>query len=311
LRIFFATDIHGSDICWKKFINAAKFYEARVIILGGDMTGKAIIPVIRGVQGYEVSFMDRKIALSSEDEVRALEKSISDKGYYPVRLAPDEIAHLSERPEERDALFTREALKRVEEWLDFAENRLRGANVQVYACPGNDDFFEIDEALAQSELVHLAEGQAFDLDLGFRLLSTGWSNPTPWNTFREEPEEQLARRLDKLAGLMDDPTRTLCSLHAPPYGSGLDDAPELDENLRPKYAGQSLVPVGSKAVREFIDRHQPALGLFGHIHEARGAQRLGRTLAINPGSAYEQGSLQGALIELGRKGVQQYLLTSG
>jgi hypothetical protein len=311
LRIFFATDIHGSDVCWKKFINAAKFYDAQVIILGGDMTGKAIIPFVRGARGYEVSFMDQKLTPTTEEEVQALEKSISDKGYYPVRLEPDELVHLAERPEERDALFTREALRRVEAWLAFAEERLRGTDVQVYVCPGNDDFFEIDAVIARSGVVRLAEGRAFDLDLNYRLVSTGWSNPTPWNTFREEPEEQLAQRLARLADLMTDPARTICNLHAPPYGSGLDDAPELDENLRPKYAGQSLVPVGSRAVREFIDRHQPVLGLFGHIHEARGAHRLGRTLAINPGSAYEQGSLQGAVIQLNRKGVQQYLLTSG
>jgi Icc-related predicted phosphoesterase len=91
----------------------------------------------------------------------------------------------------------------------------------------------------------------------------------------------------------------------------LDDAPELDENLRPKYAGNAVRPVGSHALREAIEKYQPLLGLHGHIHEGRGAIRIGHTLCINPGSMYEQGSLLGALIQLGPNKIETYVLTSG
>jgi Icc-related predicted phosphoesterase len=309
--VFFATDVHGSDVCWKKFINAGKYYRSEVLILGGDMTGKAIIPFIKLKDGFHFDFMENKQILQSEEEVSQAEKMIADKGYYPVRFTPEEIDYYREHPEEREALFTQKALKRLEDWLAFAESKLKDTGIKVFVCPGNDDMFEIDGLLNQSPYIISAEGQAFDLDENCQLISTGWCNPTPWNTFREESDSKLLERLEKMLPMVRDFRRLICNFHGPPYKSGLDDAPELDENLRPKFAGQSLVPVGSKAVRDFIYRHQPMLGLFGHIHEARGTQRLKKTIGINPGSSYEQGLLQGALIEINKKGVRNYLLTSG
>ena len=309
--VFFATDVHGCDVCWKKFINAGKYYRSEVLILGGDMRGKAIIPFIKLKDGFHFDFMENKQILQSEEEVSQAEKMIADKGYYPVRFTPEEIDYYREHPEEREALFTQKALKRLEDWLAFAESKLKDTGIKVFVCPGNDDMFEIDGLLNQSPYIISAEGQAFDLDENCQLISTGWCNPTPWNTFREESDSKLLERLEKMLPLVRDFRRLICNFHGPPYKSGLDDAPELDENLRPKFAGQSLVPVGSKAVRDFIYRHQPMLGLFGHIHEARGTQRLKKTIGINPGSSYEQGLLQGALIEINKKGVRNYLLTSG
>jgi hypothetical protein len=311
MNIFFATDVHGSDVCWKKFVNAGKYYGVEVLILGGDMTGKAIIPFIKEGHNYRFTFMESEHLLYSEEETCQAEKMISDKGYYPVRITPEEIEYYKERPRERDALFTEKALQRVEAWLEFAESKLKGTGIKTFVCPGNDDMFEIDEVLNRSEYVISVEGQVFDLDDGCQLLNTGWTNPTPWDTFREEPEEKLMERLEKMVPMVKDFRRVICNFHCPPYGTGLDDAPELDENLRPKFAGQSLVPVGSTAVREFVYRYQPLLGLFGHIHEARGTQRLKKTMGVNPGSAYEQGVLQGALLEIDKKGIKKYLLTSG
>jgi hypothetical protein len=63
-----------------------------------------------------------------------------------------------------------------------------------------------------------------------------------------------------------------------------------------------MQPVGSTSVRTAIERVQPLLGLHGrHIHESRGAVPIGRTLALNPGSSYEEGVLQGALVTLDPK----------
>jgi Icc-related predicted phosphoesterase len=107
------------------------------------------------------------------------------------------------------------------------------------------------------------------------------------------------------------PERTILNLHCPPFGSGLDDAPGLDDNLKPKHGGHAPEPVGSTAVREAIEETRPVLSLHGHIHEARGHTRIGPTLCINPGSAYEQGDLMGALIELNGKKVKNFVLTSG
>ena len=51
MRVFFATDIHGSDVCWRKFLNSGKHYDADAIVLGGDMTGKALIPMVDAGDG--------------------------------------------------------------------------------------------------------------------------------------------------------------------------------------------------------------------------------------------------------------------
>jgi Icc-related predicted phosphoesterase len=158
----------------------------------------------------------------------------------------------------------------------------------------------------------LAEGRAVELGDGFTMISTGWANITPWKTYRELPEEQLAAKIAAMIPAGLDMRRAVFNFHCPPYGSNLDEAPEVDAELNVKNAGQTLVPVGSTAVRDAIMRHQPLLSLHGHIHEGKGAARLGKTLALNAGSMYEQGVLQGALVELdGRKGIRSYTLTTG
>ena len=144
------------------------------------------------------------------------------------------------------------------------------------------------------------------------MASTGWSNVTPWDTYREEPEDVLLERIRSVTSQLTNPhERVILNLHCPPYASGLDDAPGLNEDLTPKHGGHAPEPVGSKAVRTAIEETKPALSLHGHIHEARGHARIGDTLCINPGSAYEQGELLGALIELSGKKVKKFVLTSG
>jgi len=128
--------------------------------------------------------------------------------------------------------------------------------------------------------------------------SSGWTEPTPWDTDREETKEELRERLERVVSQVDDYDRAVFNFHEPPYDSGLDEAPELDDDLQPKFGAQSTEPVGSKAVREVIEKYQPPISLHGHIHESRGQTNIGDTLAVNPGSVYSEGSLQGAVIDL-------------
>ena len=104
------------------------------------------------------------------------------------------------------------------------------------------------------------------------------------------------------------------NLHVPPKDSGLDTAVLLDEELRPLIRSGSPVfaGVGSTAVRKSLERHQPMLGLHGHIHESRGDARVGRTLSLNPGSEYSEGVLRGVIVTLSaKKGVMGFQLVSG
>lgn len=310
--LFFATDIHGSDICWNKFLNAGKFYGADILILGGDMTGKAIVPIVTlAAHSWRVSLLEQESLLSSEDELQEMIRRIRSRGYYPYLTDPDEIAALSQNPEQVETIFTNEVLKTVEQWLKIAETKLTGSGIRCFVSPGNDDMFALDDLIRQSKVVHLAEGEVVDLDSDHQMISSGWSNPTPWHTFREESEDQLLTRYEAMIGRLKNPQHAIFNFHVPPHASGLDDAPELDANLRPMYAGNSLIPVGSKAARSVIEKYKPVLSLHGHIHEAKGATRIGKTLSINPGSMYEQGYLFGALITLSKDKIKNYILTSG
>lgn len=311
-RIFFATDIHGSEICWKKFINAGKFYQVDVLVLGGDMTGKAIVPIVQqGGKRYRAVLLEQESELHGNDELAEMMRRIRSRGYYPYVTTPDEIAELKANPQQVERLFVSQVLQTMEQWLAYADEKLDGTGLRCYVAPGNDDMFQLDDLIRTSRHVTLAEGQVIPLDDHHEMISSGWTNITPWHTFREEPEEALHARLSAMVTQLHNPRNAVFNFHVPPYGSTLDDAPELTKDLRPKRAGNAVVPVGSRAVRDLIEKHQPLLALCGHIHEARGSVRLGRTLCINPGSAYEQSRLLGAVIQLERGKVKHYVLTTG
>ena len=312
MRIFFATDVHGSEVCWRKFLNAAKFHKADVLIMGGDMTGKAMVPIVQTETGWELTLQEQKQVLTTEDELKAMEKRISDRGYYPVRLTRDELTAWSADSSLVDTRFKAEMLAAVQRWMDLADERLAGTGTRIVVSPANDDMFEIDPIIDAASIVELGEANTINLD-GFTLVSTGWANTTPWHTYRELDEPELRERIDGLVAQVPDPHRSIFNFHAPPYGSNLDNAPKLDADMKYVSGGQALIPVGSKAVRESILAYGPPLSLHGHIHEGKGAVTLGSTLAVNPGSSYEDGVLQAAIVDLdSKKGtVKRYLLING
>jgi uncharacterized protein len=313
MRIFFATDVHGSEVCWRKFLNSGKHYQADVIILGGDMTGKALVPIINdGGGNWHATLLENREVLAGEEQVQAFEQAVKRRGYYPFRVDPDELQELSGDEPRWHALFEQHMLATVREWMELADEKLAGTGIRCFVCPGNDDQLEVDEVIANAKTVELGEGRIVEVD-GYQMASSGWANRTPWDTYREEDEPQLAERIEKMtAQLTAAPERTIFSLHCPPYGTGLDDAPELTAEMDLKDAGHAVKPVGSTAVRDAIERYQPALSLHGHIHECRATKRLGRTLCVNPGSSYEQGQLLGAVIDVeGGKQVKKFVLTSG
>ena len=309
--IFFATDIHGSDICWSKFLNAGKFYGADQLVLGGDMTGKAVVPFIhQGGQNYRVTLLEQVFNLTNEEELADLTKRVRSRGYYPYMTNPDEIAELENDPDRVSRIFLAEVLKVVQQWMDLADKKLDGTDMKVYCSPGNDDMDEVDEIVRSSKRVLLVEGQVSSLG-GHEMIASGWSNITPWATHREENEDLLLFRYEAMISQLKDPRNSIFNIHVPPYKSQLDEAPELDKDLRPVLAGNSMKPVGSTALRKAIEKVQPLLGLHGHIHEGRGSSRIGKTLCINPGSMYEQGTLLGAIVKLGKNKIENYVLTTG
>lgn len=314
MRAYFATDIHGSEVCWRKFLNAGRFYDASILILGGDISGKAIVPVVKVPgQGYLVRQLSGEKILDAA-EAKAAETKIRDMGFYPHRTTDEEIEHTWNNPDAIAAIFAAAMQETLERWLDLAKQRLRGTGTRLFMMIGNDDPPELRQLLKDAPIVTEAENKLVDLGSGLSMISYGWSNRTPWNTAREMDDDELESRIDKLATNVPRPDRTVFNLHAPPARTAIDRAPALDDTLKPviKAGAVMMKSVGSEGVRRVLERHQPLLALHGHIHESRGAVRLGRTLAINPGSEYGDGVLRGALLELDpRKGLRGYQLPAG
>src|SRR5246127_439247 len=310
MKMFFATDIHGSEICWKKFLNAAAFYKADLVVLGGDVTGKVMVPIVAHHGYWEVTVRGERLRLDSREELLKVEQQLRDRGSYPAIVTSEELDQLSTQ-DAIDQRFNDEMTPSLDRWLDMADGKLRGGAVPCILNGGNDDIFEIDPILESSPAVTFAEGKVIDLG-GVTMISMGYTNPTPWDTHREAPEDELAMRIDAIAARVPDMNRTIFNFHAPPYGTGLDEAPELDATMRPTHGGAVMKPVGSTAVREAILRYQPPLSVHGHIHESRGVAKVGRTLTVNPGSSYGDGVLQAALLDINSKnGKVKYVLVNG
>jgi uncharacterized protein len=313
ITLFYASDIHGSDVLWRKFINAGKFYGANVLVMGGDVAGKAIVPITRTSQGYLIPHQART-PIRDEAELVAAEKSIRDHGFYPYRTTSDELETLNRNPEALDRVFAEAMRASLESWVALAEDRLRGTGISLYVMMGNDDEPSLRDVIRRSDVARDPEDVVVDLGGDFTMISCGWANKTPWNSPREMSEEDLLAHLEEHVAAVPDPKRSVFNLHVPPFASGLDQAPALDDTLKPVVTGGMVmsVPVGSKAVRTILERYQPLVALHGHIHESRGEAKVGRTVCINPGSEYTEGVLHGAILVLDqRKGLKAHQLVSG
>ena len=314
IKTFFVTDVHGSDRCFRKFINAGKFYGVNALILGGDITGKMIVPLVREPDGTchcEYGGVTR--VTKSPEELERVTKEIRDSGYYPYPTDPKEFVELKAKPELVTTLFKQLMKESIANWTKLAEERLKGTGISCYISPGNDDFFEIDEVLDRAGYVTNPEEKVVDIDGGHEMITLGYANHTPWNSPREVDEEVLGRKIENMASEVKRMSTTIFNLHVPPIDTPIDQAPKLDKTLKPVISGGNIVmaSAGSTAVRRSIERYQPLVGMHGHIHEGRGVVKIGRTICLNPGSEYNSGVLRGLICDLDNDSVKSYLLTSG
>jgi Icc-related predicted phosphoesterase len=310
--IFFATDLHGSEVCFRKFVAAASFYGAQLLVLGGDVTGKLVVPIVRQADGR---WLAQERLLDGDAAAEELERRAAAAGHYTARMTAAEYEHYQADPEAVQQLFERLMRERLADWLRYANQRLDGSEVRIVTAPGNDDPPVVDDVIREhgGERVLLAEGEIVEVAPGHELLSSGWTNVTPWSTPREYPEEAIRVHLDELADQLEHPEAALFNLHVPPYDSRLDTAPLLGQDLRARTSmgAQVTAPVGSTAVRAVLEERQPLLSLHGHIHESGGAVRIGRTLAINAGSEYGEGVLRGVLVTVGGGRILRHQATTG
>jgi len=309
MKIFFVSDIHASNHCYRKFLNALRIYKVDVGILLGDLTGKLLIPLVeKAGGGWETNFLGRPVEVETQEELANLKKTIEMVGYYWVHLTPHEFEEMHQDPAKQDAMFKRLALERLKEWITLADERLANTGLQVFMAPGNDDIPEVDDIICCSQsIINCADKVVM---VGEHEMATFcWANPTPWDTPREKPDEELEPMLEELISHVRDTHNAIFNFHAPPYGFALDLAPELTKDL--VQAVDRKIHVGSKAVAKMIQKYQPFLSLHGHIHESRGIQKVGRTTMINPGSEYSEGVLRGVVLNVEHGKLKDYIFTSG
>jgi Icc-related predicted phosphoesterase len=317
--VFFATDVHGSERTFRKFVNAGKFYNAQVLVMGGDIIGKMAIPIIQEGGGrYRATLQGRTEHFEGDEALQALRERIGTLGFYSRILEEDEFREVAADPARVDAMFHDLARERLEAWVDLAEARLAGTGIKCYVTGGNDDYPDVLQSLHRpgAEALVACEGRVVPIDDAHTMISMGFSTPTPWKTPREIPDAELGLMINDMIAQVADPSRCIFNFHDPPVDSTLDTCPELDWSTDPPTqivrAGQVVLHgAGSKSVRKAIETHQPLAGLHGHIHESPGATRIGRTLCVNPGSEYGEGVLRGVLLNLARGKVESYQLTSG
>lgn len=317
-RLFFATDIHGSERTYRKFINAGKFYEANVIVMGGDIQGKLLIPIIREANGnYRATLQGSVHKIEGDSELRKFQDRIGLLGFYSQIMDEDEYNALAAQPAEVDRLFHKLARDRLAAWIELAETRLKGTGIRCFVTGGNDDDPEVLEALnGGGESFIACEGKIVQVDDNHSMASVGFSNPTPWKTPREVPDETLGTMIEEMCMQVQDFERCIFNFHVPPLDSTLDTCPKLDWTTDPPspiMSGGQMVfaGAGSQAVRDAIEKHQPMLSLHGHIHESQAVIKIGRTTSVNPGSEYGEGILRGCLVNFADGKVEGFQMTSG
>lgn len=313
-KLFFATDLHGSEKCYLKFVNAGKFYKANILIMGGDVTGKLLIPVIKEPNGkYNATFLESRHTANGDKELQDLLRDIRFFGYYPYVTDAEQFRQMQTDETKVHAVFVQAMLDVFRSWIHLAEERLKGTGIKIYITGGNDDLPEMKDILRESDFVIDPEDRVVTLDDKHEMISEGWSNPTPWKTPRECSEDELWTKIEKMASQVENMKRCVFNLHVPPIDSGIDTCPRLDANLKPVITGgeMEMMAGGSTAVRKAVETYQPLLGLHGHIHESKGFVKIGPTLCINPGSEYGEGILRGVLLTLDNGSVKNFLLTQG
>lgn len=307
-KILYTSDVHGSEVTFKKFLNAGKMFKVDALIIGGDIAGKALIPIIDlgngkyDIQGTEVG----------REGLETIKQRIRNEGNYYVVVDKKGFEELNYDKRKVDETFKTAMIERLREWIKIAEERYKGTNIPIYVNLGNDDPTYLFDIIDESSVMRRTEG--FIIPLGkYEMISFGYVNPTPWNTPREMSEEELYSNMKSMVEKLSNPNLAIYNFHAPPYGTNLDNAPLLDKTLKPVVKGGEIVMthVGSKAVRSIIEEYKPLMGIHGHIHESRGFDRVAGTLVLNPGSEYNTGVFHGVYIVLEGEKVKTHQFITG
>ena len=313
-RVFFVSDVHGSERLYLKFTNAGPVYKADVLMIGGDITGKTITPIFEKGGSWTAQYVGSWRTAHNQEELDKLEKDVRELGSYPYRTTETDWASCRESEKKMDDLFANVMSESIRRWINLAEERLKPLGVKTILNIGNDDLLMVGDLIKASDYVIYPNESIVQIDDHHEMPSVGYSNMTPWNCPGDISEEELLSRIEKTTAGLSKPETSLFNFHCPPYDTHLDVAPKLDANLAPVLTpgGEpEMAHVGSTSVRKVIEKLQPLAGLHGHIHESRGVSKIGKTQCFNPGSEYTSGVLRGLIMNLSEKKIDNYVFTEG
>ena len=174
------TDVHGSERTYRKFVNSAKFYKVDHLVMGGDIEGKFLVPIVdEGAGHYRVTLQEELSHLDGHDELNGGQGPHRDARLLLRDRGEDEIRAMQADQSLVDAAFKKEAHARLERWIALADERLAGTDIKMYVTGGNDDPQELIDTLEekQSERVINCEGRIVMLDDTFPMANCGYSNP--------------------------------------------------------------------------------------------------------------------------------------
>jgi uncharacterized protein len=312
-NIFFVTDVHGSEKCFRKFLNSGRVYDANKLILGGDITGKAIVPIRKiDDKTYMLTYPDGD-AKTKAKELEEKIKEIRDSGFYPYVCSNEEFEELKTDDKKLKELFQKLMIENVDSWVKLANERLAGKGTTCYISPGNDDIFAIDEHLVDNGLVVNPENRVVRIDDIHEMITLGFANRTPWHSPREVDEPELEEMIEKLCSQVEEMKNCIFNIHVPPINSLLDQAPKITADFKPVVIGGHIqtMSAGSVATRKMIEKYQPLVGVHGHIHESKASETIGRTVCFNPGSEYGDGTLKGLFLSLEKDKIRSHMFVSG
>ncbi len=292
-KILFTSDLHGSETAFRKFLNAAKMYKVDALIIGGDLAGKTLVPIVDVGEGkYDVQGQ-----VVGKEGLASVIQEFRKSGTYYTMVDKAEYKEMIEDKRKIDERFNKAMREVLENWISIAEEKLKDYKIPLLVNLGNDDPTFMFDVIESSDVMTKTEGNIIEVG-SHEMVSFGYVNPTPWNTPREMSEEEIYSTLKKEIEKISEPTRALFNFHAPPYGTNLDNAPLLTKDLKPVVKGGDIVMthVGSTSVRKLIEEYTPLMGIHGHIHESRAFDKIGKTIVLNPGSEYGEGILHSTYI---------------
>ena len=202
VRLYYASDIHGTETLWRKFLAAARVYEAGVLVMGGDVTGKVVVPVMEDGGAYVAELFGQPERAGTVEELDALEQRIRANGMYPHRMSPAEVERVAALSvQAREAWFAEVMLVTFERWLALAAERLADSPVRCFVMPGNDDPHAVDGAIERAPRVEGCDGRVVEFG-GYTMVCRSATR-----TARRSPRRASSTRMSCTGASARSPTR--------------------------------------------------------------------------------------------------------